>query len=162
MPILNIQFEAGEAPQPDGSTVMIEPKIALAMRGPLVQVIFGLGAAMATQLVQQGQPVPAPVSGLGMIDTGASTTCIDEAAAQAMGLPVIDVVQMTSASHASTPANVYPIQLQLIGTPIRVEIQRAVGAELKTQGLLVLIGRDFLANCTLFYNGFTGSITLAV
>jgi hypothetical protein len=78
-----------------------------------------------------------------------------------MGLPVIDVVQMMSASHAATPANVYPIQLQLIGTPIRVEITRAIGAELKGQGIIALIGRDFLANCTLFYNGVTGALTLS-
>jgi hypothetical protein len=57
---------------------------------------------------------------------------------------------------------VYPIQLQLIGTPIRVEVQRALGAELKTQELIALIGRDFLANRTLFYNGMTGSITLSM
>ena len=161
MPILHTQYEA-EAQQADGTTVAADPRAALVMQGPLVQVIIGLAASLATQLIQQGQAVPNPVSGMGLLDTGASTTCIDDSVAQSMGLPVIDVVQMMSASHASSPANVYPIQLQLIGTPIRVEVQRALGAELKGQGIIALIGRDFLANCTLFYNGAIGGLTLSI
>ena len=37
-----------------------------------------------------------------------------------------------------------------------------MGAALKEQGLLLLIGRDLLAHCTLFYNGPTGQITLSL
>lgn len=161
MPILHTQYEA-EAQQPDGTKVKVDPKVALQRQGPVVQVIFGLASSFAQQLIQQGQAVPNPISGLALIDTGASATCIDDSAAKGMGLPVIDVVEMMSASHAAVPANVYPIQLQLIGTPIRVEIPRALGAELKTQGIIALIGRDFLQNCTLHYNGFTGSLTLSI
>jgi hypothetical protein len=29
------------------------------------------------------------------------------------------------------------------------------------QGLLMLIGRDFLQHCTLFYNGIAGQVTLS-
>ncbi|MBV8543611.1 MAG: retroviral-like aspartic protease family protein [Acidobacteria bacterium] len=160
MPILHTQYET-EVQQPDGSVIAGDPQHALVAQGPCVQIIFGLAASLATQIIQQGHPVPNPVSGMGLIDTGASTTCIDNSTAQAMGLPVVDVVKMMSASHAATDANVYPIQLQLIGTPIRVEITRALGAELKGQGIIALIGRDFLANCTLFYNGVTGGLTLS-
>ena len=161
MPILHRQFEA-ELTQLDGTKAPGDPRLGLAMQGPVVQVIVGLASSLTTQLVQQGHSVPNPISGLGLIDTGASTTCIDDATAQEMRLPVIDVVHMISASHVSTPANVYPIQLQLVGTPIRIEVSRVMGARLKEQGLIALIGRDFLANCTLFYNGFAGSLTISM
>ena len=39
--------------------------------------------------------MPNPVSGMGLIDTGASATCIDDSVAQSMGLPVTDVSQVT-------------------------------------------------------------------
>jgi predicted aspartyl protease len=101
-------------------------------------------------LVQQGQAVPQPVGGMGLVDTGASTTCIDDALARQLNLPAIDVMQMTSASHAGTQANVYPIEMEIVGSPIRVNVPRAIGANLAPQGIVALIGRDYLQHCTLF------------
>jgi predicted aspartyl protease len=117
---------------------------------------------MAQQLLQQGIPLPSPVSGIALIDTGASHTCIDAESAQAMNLPVIDVVKMASASHDATDQNVYPIQIELAGLPITIQAPRAIGAALKPQGLLLLIGRDLLQHCALTYNGMAGTITLAI
>jgi predicted aspartyl protease len=109
--------------------------------------------------MQQGQTVPNPESGLALIDTGASGTCIDNGAAQRLQLPVIDTGNMVSASH-TTPQNIYPVLIEVAGG-IRVNVPRAMGAELASQGLVVLIGRDFLQHCTLFYNGPSGALTLS-
>lgn len=79
-----------------------------------------------------------------------------------MGLPVIDVTKMSSASHHSSACNVYPIQIELSGLPINIEAPRALGAALKAQGLLLLIGRDVLQHTTLVYNGLAGEITFCV
>jgi len=147
---------------PNGQSIQIPPSQVLLQRGACVQVIFGIAQIFADQLLQQGQTLPQPVSGIALIDTGASSTCIDESLAQQMNLPAIDVVQMMSASHDATPTNVYPIQMQVIGTPIRVEVPRALGATLATQGYIALIGRDFLQHCTLFYNGISGEMTLSI
>jgi predicted aspartyl protease len=117
---------------------------------------------IAQQLLQQGQTLPTPEAGLALIDTGASGTCIDEAAAQRLGLPVVDVATIASASHSAIQQNVYPIQIEVIGLPITISAPRAIGAPLAAQGLLVLIGRDVLQHCTLFYNGITGSFTLSI
>ena len=106
--------------------------------------------------------MPAPVSGIALIDTGASDTCIDEQTARSMGLPVIDVVNMSSASQAITPRNVYPITIEITGLPFPLNAPHAIGAELRSQGLLLLVGRDALQFCTLFYNGVTGQITLSI
>ncbi len=102
------------------------------------------------------------LTGNAVVDTGASVTCIDNSFAKNLNLPIVDVVQMTSASHESTQQNVYPIQLQIVGSPIRIEIPHAMGANLAAQGLVALIGRDYLQHCTLHYNGVTGAITLAI
>ena len=161
MPILHVQYEI-EGQTPDGKVIQIPPSLALLQGGPTVQVIIGIAQIFADQLLQQGQTLPQPISGNALIDTGASMTCIDDLSAQNLGLPVIDVVQMTSASHAATQQNVYPIQVQIVGSPIRGEVPRAIGANLAVQGLIALIGRDFLQHCTLFYNDFTGEITLAI
>lgn len=80
-----------------------------------------------------------------------------------MNLPVIDVGTMHSASHTKTPSNIYPVQIQIIGFQIQFQSPRTMGAALKEQGLLLmLLGRDLLSRCTLFYNGGTGQITLSI
>jgi predicted aspartyl protease len=161
MPILHIQFNLpGRAP--DGSPVALPAKQVLHERGPIVQVTVGLMSAMAQQLTQQGTPIPGLVTGLALIDTGASMTCIDAAAASKIGAPVIDRVHMHSASHAATQANVYPVHFEILGAGIHIDAPRCVGAALASQGLVMLIGRDMLANCTLFYNGPSGSFTLSM
>jgi predicted aspartyl protease len=97
---------------------------------------------------------------LALIDTGASHTCIDEQAARELGLPVIDVGYMISATHEKVPCNIYPVS---ISTPIMtLNAPRTMGASLSGQGLLILIGRDVLAACVLHYNGVNGQYTLAV
>ena len=160
MPILHVQYDA-QGKTPSGQTVQLPPTVALLQGGPLVQVIIGVAQSLAQQLVQQGHTVPQPVTGLAMIDTGA-TTCIDDQLAQNLKLPVIDVVQMTSASHAATQQNVYPIQIEIVGSPVKINVPRAMGANLTPQGIVALIGRDYLQHCTLFYNGVGGAITIAI
>jgi predicted aspartyl protease len=161
MPILHVQYD-GQGETVDGKIVRIPPAVALQQRGPIVQVMIGLAQTFADQLLQQGTALPSPVSGHALIDTGASTTCVDDTIAQFMGLPAIDVVTMASASHASTQQNVYPIHMQIVGSPIRVEVPRAIGANLQVQGIIALIGRDYLQHCVLHYNGLTGAITLSI
>jgi len=117
VPILHVQFR-GQRQAPDGTVTDLPPLVALTERGPCVQITVSIVQSIAQQLQQQGQPLPQPIPGFALIDTGASGTCVDEAAAQQLQLPVVDVVQMASASHASIQANVYPIQIELVGTPI--------------------------------------------
>jgi predicted aspartyl protease len=161
VPILNVQL-GGEALAPDGRTIPVPPQIALTQRGPVVQVTVSVGRAIAQQILQQGGSLPPPVSGLALIDTGATTTCVDDAAAQQLALPVIDVVAVASASHSSTEQNVYPISVEVVGLPIAIDAPRAIGAPLAAQGLLVLIGRDLLQHCVLVYNGVSGHFSLSV
>ena len=161
MPTLHSQF-AAKGRQLDGSEIDIPAPIVLVRRGPCVQVSITIAEQIATQLLQQGKAIEPPVSGLALIDTGASTSCIDEAAAQKLKLPIVNVVMLASASHAATASNVYPVRLELTGLPISINAPSAIGAPLAAQGLIALIGRDVLRHCTLFYNGMAGEITLSI
>jgi len=161
VPILHLQSQ-GQGQTPDGKQVAVPPAVVLQQKGPVVQIIVGIQGAFAASLAQQGKPVPSPLSGLALIDTGASNTCIDEDAAKTIGLPVIDVGTMHSASHTRTPCNIYPVQFEIMPFKIRFESPRTMGAALREQGIMAIIGRDLLQVCTLFYNGLTGQITLSI
>lgn len=161
MPILHSQL-SGKGQTPDGKTVDLPPSIPLQQKGPVIQVTFGLADSVAQEWAKQGLQLPGTHSGLALIDTGASTTCIDEAIAQTLGLPIVDVGKMTSATHQDHPSNIYPIKIAVNGTAININVPKAMGANLQVQGLVVLIGRDVLSHCTLHYNGLNGQFTLCV
>jgi predicted aspartyl protease len=131
-------------------------------RGPVLQVTLGVEQTIAQQLLAQGIKLPDPISGLALIDTGATSTCIDETVAQQLNLPVVDVVTIASATHSEAKQNVYPALIEVVGLPIKFNALRAIGVPLANQGLQVLIGRDLLQHCTLFYNGIIGSFTLSI
>ena len=121
-----------------------------------------LADQVAGELVKRKEPVPTPLSGLALIDTGAISSCIDEETAKQMHLPVVNVVNMASASHALHQANQYPVKIQFTGFPIAFNAMNAMGAPLKIQGLIAIIGRDLLMRCTFIYNGSLGQISLCI
>ena len=66
-----------------------------------------------------------------------------------------------SASHAATVQNIYPVTIELQGFPLHIDVPRAVGANLAPQGLVALLGRDFLLHCSVHYNGPGSFISIA-
>ena len=72
---------------------------------------------------------------------------------------------MRSASHI-TMVGVYPIQMEIIGLG-KVDAF-AMGANLKPNkpnelnGMIALIGRDYLQHCALNYKGVSGEFTLTL
>ena len=161
MPVLHAQIRA-QGRAADGSTVDLPPAVGLIQKGPVVQVSINIEQNVARQLLQQGISLPSPISGQALIDTGATSTCVDDAAAQQLNLPVVDVATIASASHATTQQNVYPVTIEVVGLPITINAPRAIGVNLAPQGLMVLVGRDLLQHATFFYNGVDGSFTLSI
>jgi predicted aspartyl protease len=161
MPILHTQYYA-EGQDKNGAKVQVAPQVVLSARGPVIQITLGIAENFAQRLIEQNKPVPEPIAGWALIDTGASTTCVDDEAAAKLALPAIDKVKMASASHDSTDKNVYPVLIQFIGVPIKANAMRAIGASLASQGIIALLGRDLLQNFTLFYNGLAGEITISL
>lgn len=161
MPTINIQL-GGIGLTKDGKQVPLPPQTALWQRGPIAQVTIGLSDQVAQELIKRKEPVPPPSTGMALIDTGSSTSCIDEETAKAMNLPVVGEATLASASHASHKANQYPIKIEIQGMNFAFNIPTAVGAPLKCQGLTAIIGRDVLQICCFIYNGGTGVVTLCI
>lgn len=57
-----------------------EPAV-LTRSGPLVPAILAVSDAHRQILARQGEPVPDTIGGFALIDTGASSTCVDQEAA---------------------------------------------------------------------------------
>jgi predicted aspartyl protease len=160
VPIFHSQLGL-EATDKDGNKIKLSPRDALLLRGPVFQVTVGLAENVAQQLIQQGLAVPEPIAGWALLDTGASSTCVDDATAQKLKLPIIDKAKMSSATHEAIEVNVYPALISFTGTPIKVNVLHAIGANLAGQQLIALLGRDMLQNFTIFYNGAFGQITIS-
>ena len=161
MPIVHVQMGAAQAKDQNGKDVLLPPPLALALRGPVVQVTVTIEENAGKGLLAQGKSLPTPKAGLALIDTGATGTCIDDQAARDLSLPVIDVAKMTSATHQDQQCSVYPVQIH-IPPALTFNCPRTIGAALAAQGLLILIWRDVLQQCNLFYNGLVGQFTLSL
>lgn len=111
-------------------------------------------------MAERGEPIPAAIDGLAMIDTGASVTCVDEAAAGRAGLNVVDRGTISSASHSAHSVPVFACDIDVAGLG-RIRLPRAMGATLESQGLLAIIGRDALGSAVFIYNGPSGSFSIA-
>jgi predicted aspartyl protease len=122
----------------------------------------GIALSIAEELQAAGTPVPEPISGFALIDTGASATCVDAQVASQMNLPVVGTCTLATPSHESIEKNQHPVHIQVVGTNIAFAVPAAVGADLRGQGILALIGRDVLFQCILVYSGPDDSYSLSL
>ena len=118
MPTLHVQYNA-TAVDPQGESVNVPPPVVLKSHGPRVQVEIGVHQVFATELQSQNVALPSAHKGTPLVDTRASVTCVDADLANSMGLPIVDVVTMASASHAGTPANIYSARPHGVQSPAR-------------------------------------------
>jgi hypothetical protein len=131
-------------------------------------VDIGFDQAILAQ-VAAGAPVQPPPAGsipntlqvLALIDTGAGQSCIDEALAQQLQLPLINKQTAAGVGGIHT-LNVYLgyIAVPLLGT---VQAGAFLGAHLTAGGQFhrALIGRTLLSDTLLVYDGRSGSVKLA-
>jgi len=116
---------------------------------------------MAQILQSLSMPIPPAVSGLALIDTGASICGIDEAALKQLGISAFGYMTVNTPS-GTVNQNTYPASLSFPGTPIpNITFTDFVGNSLSAQGILVLIGRTVLKDFVLVYNGPGGHVALA-
>lgn len=159
--MINIRFQ-GQVKKPDNTVVAIDPKEALFRRGPVIPVVIHPDAAFVIALQAAGKEIPQPVSGLALVDTGATTTCVDGDTALKMGLASNGTAKMCSASHDNADCLTYPVRLTFTGWNVNLDAAKAMGVSISKQGIIALVGRDLLKKCILVYNGADGSFSIAM
>jgi hypothetical protein len=134
----------------------------------LVVAVAGVSQARRNALVAAGQPVPSNVNIQGLIDTGASSTCVDPSVLNALNLTPTGSMMMTTPSTGTQPvaADTYDISLVIYAAAtqhplVHHTIPVASAELLAAQGFHALIGRDILQGCLLVYHGQDGVFSLA-
>ena len=96
-----------------------------------------------------------------LVDTGASESCIDSALAMSLYLPIIDQQEQAGANgrfwvtiHA---AQIYIPSLNWAISGMFAGVHLSAGGEMH----LALIGRTFLRDSTIVYEGQTGQVTIS-
>jgi len=161
VPVLNCRVSATRQAA-DDEQVGVSPAIALHEIGPRIQVMLLPLEAHRRALEESGKPLPQPVIGDALLDTGASVTCVDKVAANRANLAMVDSGPITSATHDREVVPIFAGRIEVPGPALSFESHTAYGANLAPQGLVALIGRDVLSNCVLIYNGPDGSFTLSL
>ena len=104
-----------------------------------------------------GHPFPPPVTIRSLIDTGASSSCIDGSIVHRLGLEPRDLIEIHTPSTMGVPVlrNTYDISIIFgEGQPDpRTYTLEIVETELLDQGFLLLVGRDILNRCVFHYDG---------
>ena len=96
-----------------------------------------------------------------LLDTGATATCIDDALAMELNLPIFEQ-EIVSGVHGIAMMTRYRAQIHL--AELDTTLSGAFfGAHLSAGGqpYLAIIGRDFLRHFRLTYDGRTGAVSLS-
>lgn len=148
--------------KPDGN-ITIDSNL-LRSAGPLVNVEISIPTALAQLFNQNKQPIPSPITGWAMLDTGAYRTSVDNTTIQSLGVSAVGREStLTPSGHKDQ--NTYPAHFKFPGTTIDLDFNEALGADLKgqlfnEQPIIALVGRDILSACLFIYNGSSGMYTL--
>ena len=135
--------------------------------GAIANALVGVSQARAQALIAAGQTVPAPVTGTFLIDTGATSTCVDAALIAGLGLPLIGRVMMQTPSTAGVPVacDQFDASFYIPGAApdamLVIPALPLMAVTLAPQGIHGLIGRDILDRCMVTYHGPARFVTIA-
>lgn len=140
----------------------------LTPNGPLLTMLVGVSQPRGEAMRAAGFEPPAFVTGTFLVDTGASSTCVDPNFVASLGLIATGNVAMQTPSTAGVPVscNLYDVAVFIPGSGtdgngFLIAALPVIEASFATQGIEGLIGRDIIDRCTLIYNGSAGMFTLA-
>jgi predicted aspartyl protease len=130
----------------------------LVLIGPTLMVDIGFDPAWRI-----GNPVAPALTGNllpALVDTGAGESCIDQLLAASLGLPIVDR-RRVAGSVGAHEVNVYLAQINVPSLAFVIHGQFA-GVNLQEGGQQhrALIGRTFLRNFELHYEGHSGTVRI--
>jgi predicted aspartyl protease len=129
--------------------------------GPTIQVNIGFDPDYIPASDPPIVPVPGVTGIHALVDTGATESCIDNLLAAQLGLPVVDR-RPVSGIHGSHETNMYLAQIHVPTLEVTV-YGEFVGVDLQAGGQdhSALMGRTFLRNFQMTYDGRTGSVVIS-
>ncbi len=163
MPHYNFSYQEG----PSKDSLRPSPK-ALQLAGPILPVQIEVPIALADQLQKSGDPIPSPVLGCALIDTGATVSCVAESVVAQLGVQPVGTANIGTAGGPQQKAT-YPARFIFPGTNLPpIDFSQLVGSDLSgqqipyhKQPLIALVGRDLMTLWTIYYNGPYGMFTIA-
>ena len=126
----------------------------LKINGPTIPIFISVPDALANELGKSGI-VAKPQSGLALIDTGASSSMVDETIIKSLNLNPIRKGSVITPGGISL-MNFYPAKFSFPGTDLPdLDFTSVLSSEHlgKTKNIVALIGRDILRHGVLVYNG---------
>ncbi len=117
MPIHN-RFYVAQGKDPD-------PRLLMSL-GPLLQVEISIPTALSRVLEKREVPIPPPIMGWALIDTGATRTCADAEALSKLGVSPIGVVK-TGTAGGTVDQKLYPARLRFPTEGFEIEFRSVIG-----------------------------------
>lgn len=123
---------------------------------------IGLPTELEQVLSARGRPVPQPVTGEGLVDTGSTLTMLDRKTIEELGVEPVDRVTIRFTGGKAS-CHVYPVLFGLKDDPngpVRMEwLLRVAALPLGDFNCVSLIGRDVLSRGVFTYDGLKGEIS---
>ena len=140
--------------------------VPITTAGALFPVLIGISQARRTVLQAVIANAPQLQPARALLDTGATSTVVDNSIITALGLDPRGTTLMTTPSTGEKPvvAYLYDVSVWLMGTKLSDVLEtstQVIGADLKNLGFDVLLGRDILADCVVLYAGTAETCTLS-
>ena len=140
----------------------------IAPEGAIITVCIHISSQRLLCLQAAGQAIPNAFWGRGLIDTGASSSCIDSSIVHQLGLSPTGTALVHTPSTGTTPhscnqddVSVWFTQMSSQPGQAQPQIQihpihfvlPVIEADFSAQGIHALIGRDVLKKCHFTYDG---------
>jgi len=129
----------------------------LSAAGPILPIETSLPQPLVEYLAEKGKPIPPPVSGNALLDTGASISVVDLEVISRLQISPIGVARILTAS-GETNQNLFPLRFNL--PHLFIDVRAVAGADLRRQGIIAILGRDILSRFLFIYHGVGGRIVL--
>jgi hypothetical protein len=139
------------------------------MVGAVLDIEIHVPPQIAKVLTDGGQPVPAPVTGLALIDTGATITGVHHECLSRLALNPIGKMD-TGTAGGVVKRDMFPARLVCPSQRWAFDLAAVLSVDLagqlipmvpQPQPVIALLGRNFLEKCLFIYNGPGGFWTLS-